>query len=256
MPLTVEESIKIAQQKMKVFDDLWNEVNDPSGYVATMAREKEFTSLLRGEVYAKGAAVLRDLSKNHFSREKPGFFARLFRTQAAREYKAERDEMNRISKQLKDLSEKNEMLAVTVEGDQKSGMGTYTYTHDPVSVEYMTKDRESFAFSDHELDENMKATRNVFLQKLNANEPNMQDAKDQIICNFLREIDSKMTGSAEEKTVQPEPVKAEDPHQAEFIEELNKDVSLEPAQKNTEEPITDNTPTLSNDEKNKYQSLQ
>lgn len=244
MPFTVEESIKTAQQKMKVFESLWSEINDPSGYVATTAREKDFTSLLRGEVYAKGAAVLRDLSKNHFTREKPGFFARLFRTKAAREYKAERDEMNRITKQLKDLSDKNEMLAVMIVGDRKSGLATYTYTHDPVSVEYMTKDREGFTFSDRELDENMQATRNVFLKKLNANEPSMQDSKDQIICNFLGKIDSKMTASVEEKAVQPESEKKEDPHFAEFSETLKNDVTPEPVEADKEEFVKGNTPDL------------
>lgn len=228
MPFTVEESIKTAQAKMKVFESLWNEVNNPEEYIAVMAAEKDLTALLRGEVFAKGAAVLRDLTKNHFTREKPGFFARLFRTKAAREYKAERDEMNRITRQLKDLSDNNEMLAYSVVGDRNAKNPAYVSAHEPVSVEYMTKDRESFEFCDRELNENMEATRTVFLRKLNANEPNMQDTKEQIICTFLNEIDTKMAAPVEQTAAQPKAVQEQDPALA---EKLDKEFTNKPAEK-------------------------
>ncbi len=48
----------------------------------------------------KGEAILNDLASKHFSRERPSFFARIFRTKEAREYAAERTMMESIAKKL------------------------------------------------------------------------------------------------------------------------------------------------------------
>lgn len=94
--LSVNASIKDARRREEAFDEIWREVNDPTTVAVRSANEKDseglMHGLLRGHVYTQGLNILRDLTKNHFSRQKPGFFARIFRTKAAREYAAELEE--------------------------------------------------------------------------------------------------------------------------------------------------------------------
>ncbi len=185
--LTVNQAVSLCDEEMKVFQDKWNEINEKDGYVAKMANEKSslISTILRGDVLLQGVTTLKNLAQAHFEREKPGFFSMLFRTKKAQEYRSERKKINQLAKQLKNEMEKNNNFMYF------TGKGQSIFSH--LNIDGLTKNNEYFKDIAQEVDNSTKMTRANLKNKLNASDVNMQDAKDQIILNFLNECDTKMT---------------------------------------------------------------